>query len=155
MKRIKIIVFLLFLFFISLLFYKHSSYKKYKGDWIITKLIQDGVNVKKDLLNLNCGIDLNNGIISWPKFKDSNLLSDDNIQQVEILKNGENLKLISFGYDIFQDTFNLSCIKDECCVLIMESKSLYIEFIYNGNLNADGRSKSCPQANLILDTIGE
>lgn len=146
-----IILLIVFFFYKINRIYQLKSY--FKGDWIITKLVQDDIDIYNDLLSKNCGIDLNSKIVDWPHFNDSDLTTFDNIQKVDVEIKDNEIYIISHNYDIFKDTFLLKCANFDCCTIYMKSRSLYVELIYNGNYNGIGRGKKCPRADKVLETL--
>ncbi len=148
------IILIVILITITLRFFENYQRKEvFKGDWMVIKLDQDSVSVYNDLLSTNCLIDLNNNLIDWPSFIDSDLKNNKSIQKVDVKTQEGVILIISNDYDIFKDTFYIKCLDSECCQISLTSSSLYVELIYNGNFDGIGRSKNCPRADKVLEKL--
>lgn len=56
------------------------------------------------------------------------------------------------GPEFFQDTFQIECVGDECCQLLLKNDDKLIEMIFNGIMLVPD-SRKCPSAADVLDRM--
>lgn len=120
-----------------------SRFLKYESNWAITKFEVEGKDVI-DLIyvyNFKINVRLSNARPPSMRLNDRVRGFTCNIDFYK--KNGKDYIELS-DHHYFAGVYEIRCLDEKCCSIVMENKMIYLEMDYNGDLPF-GKSRDCPQ----------
>lgn len=118
-------------------------YSKYHADWIITQFAVDGIDSMEIVGVYNFKLDLDRRLASpiGLYIEGQQFMLREQASFNVHTKN--QIDYIYFqGHPFFQGEYQISCLDEMCCELVMKSDLIYMRFVYNGDIPY-GKTRPC------------
>ena len=125
-----------------------NKHLKYEAGWIIMEVWYKDIDLIDyiSLRNFTINFNENSGFVPSMRYQH---FEDEDISFLTMFsfyrsENKDYIKVI--GSKFFTDTFEIKCIDESCCKIVLKNKEKYVRLIYNGEISTFMKRRECPPA---------
>ena len=120
-----------------------SKFMKYESNWAITKFEVEGKDAIPLIYIFHFKINVNLSNARPPAMDVSGRIRGFTCNIDFYSKGGKDYIELSDHY-YFAGVYEIRCLDETCCRIVMENERIYLEMDYNGDLPF-GKSRDCPE----------
>lgn len=121
----------------------NKSTSKYQSNWIVIDYQVDAICNMDDIGLYNFLINTSKMQVVPPSLFSNRIPRMQN-HKIKIYSENRKKYMKILDHPIFEGTYNLECLDNNCCTLIVSNERIYFELLYNGNI-LTGWDRDCPR----------